>query len=85
MGEEVHDGVLNGRVRQGVATDVSATGVPLKELEVGDENAVAVAADEKAVSVWHVYDGASFGTVLVAGVESDVVLDVKFPHPFVVL
>jgi hypothetical protein len=34
MGEEVHDGVLNDRVRQGVATDVSATGVPLEELEI---------------------------------------------------
>ncbi len=54
-------------------------------MEVGDENAVAVAADEKAVGVWHIYDGASFGTVLVAGVESNVVFNVELPQSFVVL
>jgi hypothetical protein len=46
---------------------------------------VAVAADEEAVGVRHIYDGAAFGAVLIAGVESNVVFDVELPHSFVVL
>ena len=41
--------------------------------------------DEKAVDVWHIYDGPTFGTVFVAGVESNVIFDVELPQSFVVL
>jgi hypothetical protein len=57
----------------------------LEELEIGDEYTVAVTADEEAVCVWHVDYGSTFGAVFVAGVKPDVVLDVEFPHSFMVL
>ena len=37
------------------------------------------------VCVWHVDERSALGAVLVADVESDVVLDVEFPCAFVVL
>ena len=46
---------------------------------------MTVSSSEKAVVVWHVYDGTAFDAVLVTNVESDVVFDVEFPEAFVVL
>ena len=46
---------------------------------------MAVAACEEVVGIWHVDHGAALDTVLVAHVESDVVLNVEFPKAFVFL
>ena len=51
----------------------------MEELEIGYEDAMAVAAYEEAVRVRHVDNGSDFGAVFVAGVESDVVFDVELP------
>jgi hypothetical protein len=83
--EQVHYCVLDDGVRQWVATDIAALRVPLQKLEVRDEYAMSVTASEEIVSVRHVYHGSSFDTVLVTGVEADVVLDVEFPQSLVVL
>ena len=85
VGEEVHDGVSDYGVWKGVSDYVPASGVPLKELEVGDEDAMAAASGEDLVGVWHVDEGTAFGTVCVADVEADVVFHVEFPCAFVVL
>ena len=68
-----------------VAADVAAARLPLEKLDVGDEYAMPVSAGEEAVAVGHLYHGAAFDTVLVAHVESDVVLHVELPCAFVVL
>ena len=54
-------------------------------MDVRDQDSVAVSPSEKAVVVWHIYDGAAFDAVLVTNVESDVVFYVEFPESFVVL
>ena len=50
-----------------------------------DEYAMPVSASEEAVAVGHVDQGAAFNAVLVAHVETDVVLYVELPEAFVVL
>ena len=85
VGHEIHNGVLYYGVWEGVVSDVSPSGVTLKKLYVGDEDAVSAPAGEYLVCVWHVDERSALGVVLVADVESDVVLDVEFPCAFVVL
>ncbi len=68
-----------------VIADIAAAGVPLEELDVGYKYAMPVSAGEEAVAVGHLYHGAAFDTVLVAHVESDVVLHVELSKAFVVL
>ena len=79
VGHEIHNGVLYYGVWEGVVSDVSPSGVPLKKLYVGEEDAVSAPAGEYLVCVWHVDERSALGVVLVADVESDVVLDVEFP------
>jgi hypothetical protein len=83
--KQVHHCIVDDGIRQGVAADIAALRVPLEKLEIRDEYAVSITAGEEVVGVGHVYDGSAFDAVLVAGVESDVVLDVKFPKSFVFL
>jgi hypothetical protein len=59
--------------------------IPLEKLDIRDEDAMSVAVCEEVVGIWHVNYRAAFDTVLVAHIESDVVLDVKFPKSFVFL
>ena len=54
IGEEIHDGVLYFGVWERVAADVASTRVPLEELEIRDEDSMAVSAGEEAVGVGHV-------------------------------
>ena len=65
---------------------ILAARVPLKELEVRDEDAMSVATDKEAVCIWHVHYGPTFGAVVfISGVEPDIVFDVELPQSFVVL
>jgi hypothetical protein len=57
----------------------------LEELDVRDEDAVAISPGEEAVRVGHVNDRAAFHAVFISDVEADVVLHVEFPQAFVVL
>ena len=57
----------------------------MQELEVGNKYSVPVAAGEKVVSIRHVYHGTAFDTVFVAGIKTNVVLDVKFPEALMVV
>ena len=67
VGHEVHNGVLYYGVWEGVASDdVSPSGVPLKELYVGDKCAMSAPSGEYLMCVWHVDEGSALGAVLVA-------------------
>ena len=57
----------------------------MKELDVRDEDAVAISPGEEAVRVGHVNDRAAFHAVFFFDVEADVVLHVEFKQAFVVL
>jgi len=85
VGQEIHNGVLHYGVWEGVASDISPSGVPLEQLYVGDKDAVSAAAGENFVCVRHVYERSTLGAVFVAYLESDVVLHVELPCAFVVL
>jgi hypothetical protein len=54
-------------------------------LDVGDEYAMTVAADNDGVGVWHVDEAATLDAVGVPDIEADVVFDIEFPMSFVVL
>ena len=54
VGHEVHNGVLYYEVWEGVASDVSPSGMPLKELYIGDKDAMSAPSGEYLLCVWHV-------------------------------
>jgi hypothetical protein len=82
VGQEIHNSVLYCGVWEGVAGDISPSGVPLEKLYVGDKDALSAPAGEDLVCV---DEGSALGAVFVADVESDVVLDVELPCAFVIL
>ena len=59
--------------------------VPLEELDVRDEDAVAISPSEEAVRVGHVDERATFYAVFISDAEADVVRDVEFLQASVVL
>jgi hypothetical protein len=79
IGEEIHDGVLYFGIWEWVAADIASTGVPLEQLDIRDEDTMAVSAGEETVAVGHVYHRSAFDAVFVTDVEADVVLHVEFP------
>ena len=52
VGHEVHNGVLYYGVWEGVASDVSPSGIPLEKLYVGDKDAVSAPAGDDFVCVY---------------------------------
>jgi len=85
VSHEIHNGVLYYGIREGVASDVASSSVPLEKLDIGNEDTVSTPACKYLVSVWHVDKGPALCAVLVADVETDVVFDVELPFAFMVL
>ena len=54
VGHKVQNGVLHYGVWEGVASDISPAVVPMKELYVGDEDAMSAPSGEYLVCVWHI-------------------------------
>ena len=48
-GHEVHNGILHYGVWKGVTSDISPASIPLKELYVGDEDAMSASSGEYLV------------------------------------